>query len=566
MRRTLLLAAVVFLTVLTAPAVAQVAAVPRDGQRQAAAKGTAAIRGRVVQLDTGQPVRRAQVTARPVEAAGQSFTATTDADGRFAIADLPAGRYLLGAGKSGFVTLQHGQRRPLEPGRPIVVADGQTLDNVTFGLPRGSVIVGQVVDEFGDPVTGANVQVQRYRYVNGQRQLVTAGADPTTDDRGQFRIFGLMPGEYYLSASPPGGLLAAVTALASSGGVGQVLEAGPDPSGYARTYYPGTPSPSLAQPVTVGVGEESPLLTVQLSTARMYSVSGVVVGGETGNTATRMVMLRPRASDANIVNANMAPVMDGRFMLSGVAPGDYSIDAMMVSLGTMPPQVQYGSLDVAVGAADVTDLVIAVGPGTTARGRITFEGGTPAGVRPNQVRIGAPSGAASLAPVQTDVKDDWTFEITGLRGSRRLQVDVPAPWTLKSITRGGADVTDDAVDFSNGVDDLTVVLTQRATEVTGAVTDARAARSNDYVVVWFADDRARWTPSTRFIRTARPEQDGRYRIRGLPPGRYLAIALEYLEPGEELDPERLDQFRRDAVRVDLTEGEARALDLRLSGL
>ena len=572
MRRSLLLIAVVVLSTWHVSPGAQVPGsplpgIPRDAARPAAPQGTASLRGRVVQLDTGQAVRRAQVTARALDAAGQPHTATTDAEGRFEIARLPAGRYMVSAGRGGFVTIQHGQRRPLEPGRPLVLADGQALDNVTFSLPRGSVIVGQVVDEYGDPVTGANVQVERYRYVNGRRQLVPAGADPTTDDRGQFRIFGLMPGEYYLSASPPGGLLAAVTALASSGGVGQVLDAGRDSSGYARTYYPGTPSASFAQPVAVGVGEESPLLIVPLMASRLSTVSGMVLGGEDGKSATQMVMLRPRNGDpTNITNANMAPVTDGRFTLAGVAPGEYTVEAMMVSLATMPPQVQYGATDIVVGSADLADVVVTVGPGAAARGRVTFEGGAPADLRPNQVDLGAPGATTSMAPVQATVRDDWTFEITGLRGTRTLRVEAPAPWTLRRITRGGADVTDLPIDFSATVDDLTIVLTQRATDVSGAVTDGRAVRSNDYVVVWFADDRARWLPQTRFIRTARPEQDGRYRIRGLPPGRYLAIALEYLEPGEELDPERLEQFRRDAVRIDLGDGETRALDLRLSGL
>ena len=129
---------------------------PRDGQ-PSAVTGTATIRGLVVQLDTGQPVRRVQITARASEAGSQLVSAMTDAAGRFELTKLPAGRYQLAAAKAGFVTVQHGQRRPLEPGRPHVVAEGQKIENVNFNLPRGSVIVGQVVDEFGDPVTGANI-------------------------------------------------------------------------------------------------------------------------------------------------------------------------------------------------------------------------------------------------------------------------------------------------------------------------------------------------------------------------------------------------------------------------
>jgi hypothetical protein len=172
-------------------------------------------------------------------------------------------------------------------------------------------------------------------------------------------------------------------------------------------------------------------------------------------------------------------------------------------------------------------------------------------------------GGARLAPAQPRVNDDWTFEINGLAGMLTLRADLPAPWTLKRIMRGTVDITDTPIEFSESVDDLTVVLTQRATEVAGTASDTRGTRSTDYVALWFPDDSGRWTPQSRFIRTARPDQDGRYRIRGLPPGRYFAVALEYLEPGEEFDPERLEELRRNAVGIELREGESRAADLRL---
>jgi hypothetical protein len=542
-----------------------VQAPPRDGQVSAPA-GTASVRGRVVQLDTGQPVRRVQITARGGDNASQSYSAITDADGRFELTKLPAGRYQLAAAKAGYVTLQHGQRRPLEPGRPLLVSAGQRIEGIDFHLPRGSVIVGQVVDEFGDPVTGANVQVQRYRYVNGRRQLQLAGADPTTDDRGQFRVFGLVPGEYYVSAAPPTGVQAAMAMAAAGGAIAEILP-GPsgDGPGYVRTYYPDSPSPTTAQPVTVGVGEESPLLVVQLVVARTATVSGVVIGGDQENALSRMVVIRPRGSDptAGLIGGNMAQAVNGSFTLGGVVPGEYTIDAMVVNIKTNPPQFQYGSIDLVVGGVDVSDVVIRIGPGATARGRIRVEDGDLASLRPNQVQLGVMPGGARLAPAQPRVNDDWTFEINGLAGMLTLRADLPAPWTLKRIMRGTVDITDTPIEFSESVDDLTVVLTQRATEVAGTASDTRGTRSTDYVALWFPDDSGRWTPQSRFIRTARPDQDGRYRIRGLPPGRYFAVALEYLEPGEEFDPERLEELRRNAVGIELREGESRAADLRL---
>ncbi len=125
--------------------------------------GTGRISGRLGSLD-GTPVRRAQVRLNAPEIRF-SRTATTNSNGVFEFTELPAGRYTLTASKTGYLTLQYGQRRPLEPGKPIDLAAGQALTSLDFALPRGSVITGRVVDEFGEPVPDASVQAMRFQYV-----------------------------------------------------------------------------------------------------------------------------------------------------------------------------------------------------------------------------------------------------------------------------------------------------------------------------------------------------------------------------------------------------------------
>ena len=105
----------------------------------------------------------------------ESRVATTDAQGRFEVRELAAGRYTLTASKGGFVTLQYGQRRPGESGTPLELGDAQTLDKLIIGLPRGSVISGRITDEFGEPVVNAAVTAWRYAFVGGTRRLVRAG-------------------------------------------------------------------------------------------------------------------------------------------------------------------------------------------------------------------------------------------------------------------------------------------------------------------------------------------------------------------------------------------------------
>src|SRR4029079_1884247 len=130
-----------------------------------------------------------------------SKAAMTDAEGRYEFRDLPAGRFNLSVTKSGFVSMQYGQSRPFEPGRPIELTDAQVMDKADVALPRGSVLAGRVVDEAGEAVAEADVTAMRMQYQNGRRRLVPSGRNASTNDLGQFRIYGLPPGEYYVSAT-----------------------------------------------------------------------------------------------------------------------------------------------------------------------------------------------------------------------------------------------------------------------------------------------------------------------------------------------------------------------------
>ncbi len=171
---------------------------PRDNM--SAPTGTARISGRVVAADTGSPIRRAQINVNSREAQFNR-SVTTDSEGRYEFASLPAGRYRLFVDKAGYVALEYGQARPFEAGKPLDIADGQALEKIDFSLPRGSAITGRITDEFGDPITDVQVEALRYQFLNGERQLVNAGRSAQTDDLGAYRIFGLMPGDYVVRAS-----------------------------------------------------------------------------------------------------------------------------------------------------------------------------------------------------------------------------------------------------------------------------------------------------------------------------------------------------------------------------
>jgi hypothetical protein len=161
------------------------------------------ITGRVLAADNGRPVKRARVFASAAELPGGRGMLTDDT-GTFDLTELPAGRYTLTVSKSGFVALSYGQRRPLQAGTPLQLGDGQQLKGIEFQLPRGSVISGHVLDEDGDAMPGVMVRIMRYQYLQGERRLTPAG-NGQTDDKGMYRVWGLMPGEYYVNAIARGG-------------------------------------------------------------------------------------------------------------------------------------------------------------------------------------------------------------------------------------------------------------------------------------------------------------------------------------------------------------------------
>jgi hypothetical protein len=162
------------------------------------------------------------------------------------------------------------------------------------------------------------------------------------------------------------------------------------------------------------------------------------------------------------------------------------------------------------------------------------------------------------------VRDDWSFEVPALRGRGFIRAGTLGDWQMKRVRREGVDITDTPLDFAADIDGLEIELTQRVTTVAGSVAEDRGGMAVDATVVAFADDPGKWGPRSRFIQSARPDQSGRFTIKGLPPGRYLAIAVGYLEPGEERDPELLERWRQAGSPFTLSEGESHALDLKLS--
>lgn len=162
--------------------------------------GTGVISGFVVSEGTGTPVRRARVNLTGGTVRGGRSAMTTD-DGRFSFVALPAGRYSMTASKAGYVDISYGAKRAGRPGTPIELAEGQKIEKAVINLPKGGVVTGIVIDDNGEPSPSTTVRAYKFVIRTGERTLQQSGQD-TTDDRGMYRIFGLQPGDYIVSAVP----------------------------------------------------------------------------------------------------------------------------------------------------------------------------------------------------------------------------------------------------------------------------------------------------------------------------------------------------------------------------
>ena len=534
---------------------------PRDAQALPQT-GTASIKGRITAADTGRPLRRARVTASAPELGQRGRDVSTDADGRYEIKDLPAGRYSMTVTRSGYLRLRYGQRRPLEQGKQLEVVNGQTLDNIDFVMPKMSVITGRVIDELGDPIEGANVFAMRLDYWQGRRRVVPGSQVTRTDDVGQYRITGLMPGAYWVMAT------IRETWTVTEGGKTEVI-------GYAPTYLPGTTNLAEAMRVTVGIGQEAGATDFPLVPGRAAKVSGIatdargvpLAGGSIGisqeTTGTEGGMF------TSVGGGSVAA--DGTFSIPNVPPGEYKIRATAAGNRQAGAPAEIVTQVLTVDGQDIEGLRLTTTAGWSMSGRIRSESGEPLSFARNRVSMLANLVSPELEPrtsgmfTNVQIRDDWTFAVTNIFGPSRLHVTTPNGWAIKSVLLGDRDVTDEAMDMSSGeqLSDVDVVVTNIVTRVNGRLTDAEGKANADGTVLFFAVEPNKRFDRSRWVRAVRPDQQGAFQIEGLPSGEYLAIALDYVQDGVWNDPEYLATLVQRGQKVVLRAGEATSVSLKL---
>ena len=535
----------------------------RDAPRDAP-KGTGVIRGRVVAADTGRPLRRAKITVSSSELGSNSSRSTsTDQLGRYEIRELPAARYRVAVARSGYLGLDYGQRRPGEQGRPLQLAEAGLAERIDFALPRMSVVTGRVSDESGEPMEGVTVIAMRSLFFEGRRRLVPI-ATASTDDEGEYRLQKLAPASYVVMATTR-----ETWTVVDPNGKETVF-------GYAPTYFPGILGGAEARRVAVALGQQIPGIDFSLIPGRAAKVSGIALDSQR-KPFTR-VSLSDDIRGVNFASfrgaGNATPAADGSFTITNVTPGEYRLSAARTA-GDPGGEPEYAEATVVVDGNDLENVVLSGSFGGTVSGRIVVDGGgAPPKFSSVTVSVRQPlRNQASPGLLGTfrnsgsgRVKEDGTFVVENVFDHARFQVTLPEGWMLKSVAQGGKDISDGELSLRSGEElkDVEIAITDRVTTVSGQLIDDKNQPIHEATLIVFRAEADKWFESSRAVKATRPDQQGQWRLRALPPGDYLAVALDYVEDGAWNDPDYLESLRRYATTFTVTEGASQTVAVKLT--
>lgn len=482
------------------------------------------ISGRVVTGSDGAPLKSARVGLKPerIGSRRQMYAATTDGDGRFLLKDVEQGRYEFFASHPGFVD-QHYQANGSEKGATLSLKPGDKVSDVLFRMTVAAVITGRVTNDDSEALVRAQVVALRAPsedeledealFAFRKRELLPVSS-VQTDDRGQYRIFGLKPGEYYIQVtdSPQPDFMGIFD---EGSQIREFLG-----SEYASAYYPGVSQVSQAQLVTLKPGEEAQA-DVAMHRIKTAEVAGHVIGPN-GPARDALVILQQPHTDSVGMDRQDNTDEKGSFRLKGIPPGSYVLVVYQrrEHEDIYEPQARQ---KIELNGDNIDSLTISLGAGVTFRGRVTIAG--PGSMALDRIRIGFQSVDEDQEFSSLElVRKDGTFEIPGVQdGNFALKVwGLEDNWYVKSVRAGATDILAEGLQLEKGSagGTLEVTLSAASAQLEGSV-------SNDDGVVIGARVRIVPDPESPYnqLRSnhTRTDQAGHFSFM-VPPGKYRVSA------------------------------------------
>jgi len=507
----------------------------------------------VVKLAGGIPLPSSTVRLQSIDDHSHTFSGVTDAGGRFEIRGIDPGRYRLRVIRNGYVTQEYGQKTPNDSGATLVLSSGQDLKDLLFRLLPSAVIGGRIQNENGDPLPWVRVSALRATYARGKRTLSTE-VTVVTNDLGEYRVFGLRPGRYFLSAVyRPGQRLEPSGEDDDAEGAGK--------SGYAQAYYPGTTDPARATALTIKTSDEISSMDFLLEPTTVYSIRGHVnIFGSRRNPNGVVLILEPRSTGLgwNIpARQSIVDKPDGTFEIENVLPGSYTLSAFLFDDGRRYQSRQ--TID--INNSDADGIQLTPSPGMEVRGQVLWEP-KPSLEKDSLVLNVRPADSTFQFGAQARMAANGTFSLRDVpEGLYRLTtIGQSQDCYLKSVRYAGMEVSDDEFNVVRGTQaTLEVTISAHGARVQGTVKDADGLPAAGVWVVLVPDEAHR--NEFRLFKYRTTDQYGRFDLRGIAPGDYKLFSWEEVELNAWEDPDFLKPFEPKAETISLQEGDGKSAEL-----
>ena len=525
--------------------------------------GNASVAGRVISAAEGTPLRSARVALIQAHERKHPlvYATTTDNDGRFEIKQVEAGRYNFYASHIGYLDQQYQSKGAGDEGAVLSLTANQEVADAMFRLVRAGVITGKVLDDTGEPMMGVNVSVLRQpseeekeeRGPHGKKLEMSMVATAQTDDRGEFRLFNLKPGEYYVKAAETGNAWGFGSAVYSDSRLTVLGALGSD---FAPVYYPGVVQVDQAQAITLSAGEEVQA-DIALRRVKTTEVAGRVIGPDGGPGVRSYVSLSPVGVEDWGGELGGMTDSSGEFSVKGVPPGTYYIGAGMQEKGKYYNTRQ----KVEVGEAKIDSLVLMLGSGATIHGRIRTATGAPLPSGRTMVHLESIGEDGGTGFGFTEVNKDGSFELSGVTDGSYAVMTTPIGegWFTQSAHLGNEDALLNGVQVEGGAAKgaLDIVVSNDGAQIEGTVTDSEKNELIAGVVV-----KAQVDPATDYnymrSHTATTDQNGHYVLKDVPPGKFKVTAKMPKSAASAAG------VKSGAVAVTLGERDHKVMDFRLT--
>lgn len=509
------------------------------------------IEGKIT-ISDGSSLGNAEITISKVEREAQTIVVRSDSSGRYNAPDLSPGKYVVRVLHSGYLPCTYGQKKGHDA-TEVEVTTGQKTGDIDCKLIAQGVISGRVLGDDNEPRVGASVQAFSPRYDEGKRVLLPA-SQGVTNDLGEYRIYGLAPGRYYVNVSQQ----------ESYHTVNQPLNAPPEER-YTSTFYPSAPSTDQAVLVDVASGQEVQGIDIEALRSRTFHIRGKVLGLSSSTHYTRIVLHPLTPGFEEIYRGrDVAPDSTGDFDLGGILPGSYVVSASFAKEG----QGYRALREVDVRKDDVNDFYLAPSVGIEVHGKVRlYASNGEQEFDSSSVKIGlrAIRVVSEMDDLSTQTTSHGNFRLQGVtKNIYSVNVEgLLGNSYVKGFRLNNVDLRSNTVDLTHAENTVTldVIAANDGGEIKGLATDKKGQVAESAVAV-LVPDADRRDDETLF-REAKTDKSGHFTIRGIIPGKYKIFVWDDIDVGESNDPAFLRTYESQGVSVQIDSNDRKSVDVQI---